>query len=247
MKTFEQLFSEAMHADFSGWNFEYLKDKIIYGNIPWDYKIEVEKYLPKAKVLLDMGTGGGEFLSRLNPLPALTYATEAYKPNVAIAQKRLIKLGIQVVKISNDKYLPFKNDYFDLIINRHEAFDSKEVSRILVKDGIFITQQVGGKNNNEINHFFGDYSRDKSSWDLKNSVKKLEKFGFKIIDAKESFIKTKFTDIRGIIYYLRAIPWQIPNFVIENHKSELEKLHELIVNSGCFITKEHRFFIIAKK
>lgn len=34
-----------------------------------------------------------------------------------------------------------------MIINRHESFDIEEVRRILKPNGIFITQQVGGKNN----------------------------------------------------------------------------------------------------
>ena len=44
-----------------------------------------------------MGTGGGERLSRLPCRPALTVATEAWAPNVAVAARRLAALGIPVV------------------------------------------------------------------------------------------------------------------------------------------------------
>lgn len=40
-----------------------------------------------------MGTGGGEFLAGLQPLPPHTCATEGYPPNIPIAQQRLKRLG----------------------------------------------------------------------------------------------------------------------------------------------------------
>lgn len=50
-------------------------------------------------------------------------------------------------QVFNDSQLPFEDNTFDIIINRHESFDINEVMRILKTNGIFITQQVGGKNN----------------------------------------------------------------------------------------------------
>ncbi|TWM62046.1 hypothetical protein CHCC14814_3869 [Bacillus paralicheniformis] len=50
-----------------------------------------------------MGTGGGEFLSKLGPLPSSAYATECYFPNVPVAKERLTPLEVQVVQIDNDE------------------------------------------------------------------------------------------------------------------------------------------------
>jgi protein-L-isoaspartate O-methyltransferase len=86
--------------------------------------------MKKAESMLDMGTGGGERLASLQPLPKVTYATEAYAPNVPIARKRLEPLGVKVVQIMSDDNLPFANKTFDLIINHHEAYSVKEVYRI---------------------------------------------------------------------------------------------------------------------
>ena len=88
--------------------------------------------------LLDMGTGGGEFLSLLQPLPPNTYATEGYAPNVPIAKERLESLGVKVYAIIDDDEnanLPFEDNQFDLIINKHESYTPNEIFRIL-KGGV---------------------------------------------------------------------------------------------------------------
>ena len=67
--------------------------------------------------MLDMGTGGGEFLSSLAPLPDQTWATEAFLPNLPLAKARLELLGIQVVHVDSDFELPFVDEEFYLVIN----------------------------------------------------------------------------------------------------------------------------------
>ena len=49
------------------------------------------------KELLDMGTGGGEFLLTLGHPGEHTTVTEGYPPNVQLCRQRLEPLGIQVV------------------------------------------------------------------------------------------------------------------------------------------------------
>jgi hypothetical protein len=48
--------------------------------------------------MLDVGTGGGEFLSKLQPLSEMIYATKGYLPNVPKARKRLEPLGVEIFK-----------------------------------------------------------------------------------------------------------------------------------------------------
>ena len=82
----------------------------------------------------------GEVLSSFFYLPEQTYATEQYPPNVEIARNRLAKQNVEVIQIFEDKYpnnkkLPFADNQFDLIINRHDDFDVNELKRILKKTG----------------------------------------------------------------------------------------------------------------
>ena len=75
-----------------------------------------------------------------------------YEPNVPIAKRKLSPLGVDVFEIKDDKDLPFTESEFEVIINRHESYAPDEVRRILQPSGFFITQQVGEKNDIDINH-----------------------------------------------------------------------------------------------
>ncbi|MFW6120036.1 MAG: class I SAM-dependent methyltransferase, partial [Petrotogales bacterium] len=246
---FEKLYNEGMNARFKGWDFSYLDNRMItVDEIPWNYRDIVKKYLTKATSLLDMGTGGGEFLASLPNLPKNTYATEAYSPNIPVARRRLEPLGIEVKEFEDDRNLPFEDDVFDLVINRHDSYHPKELMRIMKENGIFITQQVGELDNVELNHFFDDHSRDDNNWCLNSAVSDLEKAGFEILSKKEAFLKTLFTDIAAVVYYLKVIQWQIPGIELDSPAviDKLKRLHEIIIKKGSFETKQHRFIIIAK-
>ena len=54
-----------------------------------------------------------------------------------------------------------------------------------------------------------------ASWSLEAACSELEETGFTILEAKEEFPFQRFYDIGAIVYYLKAIPWQIPDFTIE--------------------------------
>ena len=129
-EVFDLLISDANTA-FSGWDFSHISGshRMMESPLSWSYASKVLPYLRRAHSLLDMGTGGGEFLSRLQPLPKTTCATEAYAPNVPIARQRLEPLGAEVYEIEEDEKLPFVEEQFDLIINRHESFACGEIKR----------------------------------------------------------------------------------------------------------------------
>jgi hypothetical protein len=134
-KRFNQLVAEAERQPFAGWDFSYVKDRMIEAPLPWDYVVEVLGRLSGVSALLDLGTGGGEVFSQLAPFPPRTFATEEYAPNAPIAARRLHPLGARVVRYEapmenyaapgpprpNKPGLPFRDDAFDLVIDRHEA------------------------------------------------------------------------------------------------------------------------------
>ena len=71
--------------NFSGWDFSYLQGKMEEDALPWSYRHVVSDLISSSQNMLDMGTGGGEFLDSLSALPAKTYATEGYPPNIEVA------------------------------------------------------------------------------------------------------------------------------------------------------------------
>ena len=249
-KKFEIFMEDAKHH-FSGWDFSYIEHRMVMEPLSWSYPSIILPYIRTAKSLLDMGTGGGELLYSLQPLPKKTCATEAYKPNVPIAQEKLEPIGVKVFEINeDDEKLPFETEEFDLIINRHEFYLPEEVFRILKKGGLFITQQVGGKNDLEFNEFLNasvDLKSQPSDWNLEFAVKDLITAGFEIIEQKKASPKQRSFDIGAIVYYFQAIPWQLPDFTIEKYYDKLKEMHQLIETKGYFETTSERFLIIAKK
>jgi len=184
----------------------------------------------------------------LKPLPQQVYATEAYQPNVPIARKRLEPFGVQVVALASDDCLPFEDAQFDLVINRHEAYSTPEVFRILQSGGVFITQQVGGTNNQRLNELLQDpVTLTHAHWNLAYALQWLRQAGFQILEQYEEFPETTFFDIGAVVYYLKAISWQIADFTIEHYRDRLLKIHQHIQQTGALHVKEHRFYLEARK
>jgi SAM-dependent methyltransferase len=236
--------------EITGWDFSNLTNcgRMKETPLPWDYAAIVKKYIPNAVTMLDMGTGGGEFLKTLAPLPAHTYATENYEPNVKIAEENLKSLGVQVVSGFKDDELPFKNDLFDLIINRHEYYEPSEVLRLLKPGGYFITQQVKGNCDMEILELLKVNTEiDFSDWSLGAAVNELEKNRFIIIQHNESTGYTEFSDIDALIAYIKVINWLVPDFTREKYKDSLLVAEDVIRMEGSFKCTLDRFYLLAYK
>lgn len=251
--TVEDLFDiyiqDAEHP-FSGWDFSHIRTRFVTEPLTWSYHSLLLPFVRSSDTLLDMGTGGGEFLVLLAPLPRTTHATEAYEPNLPIARRRLEPLGVRVDKVRDDR-LPYRDDYFDLIINRHESYSPSEVYRTLKPGGFFVTQQVGGSNNLELNELLGasidDSVLEYLHWNLDYASKELSDVGIKVVEEKEAFPRSRFFDIGAVVYYLKAIPWQVPDFSIEEYRSELAGIHEKLIKEDYIDVTSHYFLIISQK
>jgi SAM-dependent methyltransferase len=214
----------------------------------WNYHQLVLEKIKTANSLLDLDTGGGEFLLSLQPLPQHTYATEAYPPNVPIAKARLEPHGVHVCDTAATGPLPFDDNSFDLVINRHGDILASEIYRILKTGKSFVTQQVGGRNNIGLNEILQDQVefRD-SNWALDVAARQLEESGFRIIDRREEYPPVEFLDIGAVVYYLKAIPWQVGDFTVEKYHDRLGRIHNIIEEKGRFMSASHRFYIEAQK
>lgn len=243
---FDFLIQEYEHP-FSGWDFSHIKDRMVSSPLPWSYASKILPKLVKVDSLLDMGTGGGEFLANnFQPFPKYTCVTEAHGPNVPIAKNRLEPLGVKVCKICGDDSLPFKKEEFELIINQHEYYDATEVFRILKKGGTFITKQVDCCNDKELADLLGaNYTEDE--WNVNLAAKELENAGFKITEKLTGIQHARFFDIGAVVFYLKIVPWAISDFTIKKYKDKLFEIHEKIMSEGYIEFENPRFMIIAKK
>ncbi len=242
-------FLEEEKKKFSGWDFSHLTKTRRKQEFPlsWNYYNEIRHYARQARALLDMNTGGGEFLSQLDYFPPRTVATEGYPPNIEIARNRLKPQGIELIEVEGEGELPFAAGEFDLIINRHADFRGEEISRVLEQGGHFITQQVGGLNDLELNLLLQAPECEFSGWNLQVALELLGEQGLEVVKSREDITKTRFYDIGAIIFHLQAVPWQVPDFSVEKYQEELFTLHEHLENQGFMDLTCHRFFLILRK
>jgi SAM-dependent methyltransferase len=248
MKLKEYWLSEEQHS-FKGWDFSHLDKRTSEEPLPWNYDEIVRQYLNPNSILLDMGTGGGEYLLTLNHPYCNTFATEAYPPNFELCKNKLKPLGIDVRQVLNDNYIPFENEMFDIIINRYEFFDINEVYRLLKPGGLFITQQVGGLNNKELSRLLiSDFKEVISSdFTLENNIKLIQGKGLTILKSNEYFPKLKFFDVGAVVYFAKIIEWEFPNFTVNSCFKQLCDLQLLIEQQGFIESAEHRFIVVAQK
>lgn len=244
----KEMWKKDEEMSFQGWDFTYLKDRWKSDNLPWNYRAIIENHLTPQHRLLDMGTGGGEFLLSLNHPYEKTSVTEAWEPNVKLCEERLTPLGIRVRQVYDDAQLPFEDNSFDIIINKHEAFDAKEVHRILKPNGLFITQQVGGKNNENLSKkLIKDFKTSYPDFDLDHTVAELETHSFDILYKKEHFPRLHFYDVGAVVYFAKIIQWEFPEFSVEECFDELCSLEMELKNKGYIESIEHRFVFVARK
>lgn len=255
MKSFDDLISETEHWELKGWDFYSLGDRWVDSQPPWDYKNEVRACLRTSHSILDMGTGGGEFLSSLEPLPGNTFATEGYLPNVPIAREKLEPLGVDVVrtfcednvKVPQLGCFPFRTACFDLVMNRHESFVASEVFRVLKPGGVFITQQVGSDDLAQLSERLCAKEQEVGEWNLQAAAKQLGDAGFRIDDKREANLSTTFKDIGAVVCCLKVTPYLIPDFSVEKYSRKLRELDEFMRESGGLEVRSTRFFLRAKK
>jgi SAM-dependent methyltransferase len=236
-------------APFSGWDFSHLDGRNIEEAMPWDYMALAATRMQQSTSMLDMDTGGGERILALRAhWPAKVVATEGYAPNVILASERLSLFGATVVEVDSSNFapLPFADDEFDLVLNRHGAFNAKELARILAPGGIFLTQQVHGLFAYDLMAHFGA-SPQWPSATYEDAIERLAAAGLELLQGREWRGKTSFKDVGAIVYYLKATPWLVPDFSVERHFAQLLLLQERLEIEGELAFANMRYWVEARQ
>ena len=250
----EQLLNEWLKeekvAHIKGWDFSHLQDRYVEEDqLPWDFYAVIKKYLTSDMQLLDMETGGGEFLLSLNHPKNMTSAIEGYKPNVDYCKKILFPLGIDFKEADGEEVLPFPNQKFDIITNRHGNYNVSELRRVLKNNGLFLTQQVGAENDRELVELLlsNNIELPFPNQYLKIKEKELRDNHFEIIESGEVFQPIKFYDVGALIWFARIIEWEFVGFSVESCLENLYNAQKILEEKGVIEGKIHRFYIVARK
>jgi SAM-dependent methyltransferase len=245
-KTWEE---EEKIAHIHGWDFSHIHGRYNEeDDLPWDYKQIIEQYLKPDMKLLDYDTGGGEFLRSLGHPCENTAATEGFPPNVELCKEVLTPLGIDFRPCDDASKIPFADGAFDIMINRHGSFDPVEVHRLLKPGGIFITQQVGSRNDRElVKMVLPEVPMPFPDLELSIQRKKFEDVGFEILRAEEALKPIRFYDIGAFVWFARIIEWEFPGFSVDQCFDKLLEMQEMIEEKGAVEGTIHRYLIVARK
>lgn len=244
---FDRLVLEAEKLSVLGWDWAAIGDRYQESALPWDYTALVRNRLEGVNRLLDMGTGGGEWLIGLGDLPAETWATEVWEPNVPVAKANLEPLGVRVVQVEENSLAGLPDGFFDLVVNRHESFDAAEVRRVMRPGGVFVTQQVGGQDARELNEALEDEVRlPYAEWGVELASELLLRAGFEVLESRSAQVEYEFADVGAVVFYLNATPWQVDGFSVERDRERLWEMYCAMGEGGLRATM-YRFLVVARK
>lgn len=234
---------------FVGWDFSYLEGRMLEEQPGWSYSRRATELMRQSSSVLDLDTGGGErFLKLREHWPPKVVATEHYPPNFKLATERLSPFGAKVidVQLSDFGLMSFADAEFDLVLNRHAAFNPDEVARVLNVGGTFLTQQVHGLWAVDLLAAFDA----KPQWPDATPEKylpRLKAAGLEIINHQDWSGELTFTDVGAIVYYLKAVPWLVPGFTVESHLQYLLNLQARLQNNERLTFSARKYLIEARK
>ena len=236
-------------AHIHGWDFSHIDGRADQDlDLPWDYRQIIKQYLHGDMKILDYDTGGGEFLLSLEHPFDKTAATEGYPPNAELCRETLLPLGIDFRECNNPASIPFEDESFDMILNRHGSFHAEELYRLLKKGGIFITEQVGGDNDMDlVEMVLPNTEIPFPDLNLREQKKVFENAGFQIIEAADAYRPIRFYDVGAFVWFARIIEWEFPEFSVDKCFERLLELQKKIDDGGCIEGTAHRYLIAAKK
>ncbi|MGZ8736957.1 MAG: class I SAM-dependent methyltransferase [Nocardioides sp.] len=230
-----------------GWDFSELGDRLVTEEPPWSYDALARAALAGARSALDLGTGGGEVLAALaDALPADTVATEGWPPNLSVATRNLAAHGVDVAAYDSeaDPVMPFPDERFDVVLDRHESYDAAEVLRLLRPGGVFLTQQVDGRDFEETQAIFGG-TTGYPYITLANLRDEAERAGFVVEAAEEWRGAARFADVATLVRYFAFVPWEVPeDFSVERYAEQLLDLHR---SGRPLVFTQRRFYLRARR
>ena len=230
---------------FSGW-LPRVQSRQLDAPPPWDYETRARELTVGASSVVDLGTGGGERYAVIcNGFAGRAVATEEWSVNAVVAKDKLQPLGIGVVRC-NSLRLPFDDECFDLVLDRHEELSPAEVSRVLIPDGTVLTQQVVPDDWKALGRYF---PRRTDFGDHFNLYQKgFRDAGLQIIDTRLYEYRTAYTTLGDFVYLLCIAPWTIPEFdplgvdldALLAFERDLTTPDGLVLTEGRYIIEAHK-------
>lgn len=231
--------------NFAGWSLDDVpRVRHLDADPPWDYESLAREAASQAGRIVDLGTGGGEVLSRvISGARRGVIATEEWIVNAPVARDCLGPVGVDVLHCES-LTLPLRSDAFDLVLARHEALNPAEVDRVLRVGGLLITQQVGKSNLRELAQFFPRRTKWPDHFVEYRSA--LQSRGY-LVSAYEHEYRAAYETIGDIAFLLLVAPWEVPGFEPERDVDALIAMEDALGTPDGIMFTESRYLLVARK
>lgn len=234
-------------GQLNGWDFS--RVKATAEGVKWQFYNEVTQRCKQPDRLLDIGTGGGESLLSIAHSCSLLVGIDLSSGMVQTANHNLEnsnKTNVRFLQMDAEN-LDFPQNFFNVVSCKHSPFYAKDVAKVLVKDGIFLTQQVSENDKFNIRQAFGRGQSTNLDGTLKNRyIEELNEAGFSDIQSFEYDATEYFETYEDLVFLLKHTPI-IPNFgKYNNDFVVLQKFIDDNKNERGIETNSKRFMIIAK-
>lgn len=231
----------------SGWDFSRVRDE--RAPVPWDYAEVVGRCLHPGARVLDIGTGGGELFLQFATRFAEGVGIDLDPEMVRVARANARRQSASHVSFEqmNARSLPFSDGSFDLVLNRHAPTEVTEIVRVLRPGSLFITQQVGRKNTENICSIMGFDPTVEWPDDFHDVHLRARAFldsGCEVVAHGEYNVGYRFLDVESLVFWLKSVP--IPF----DPERDWRQVCEIIARYGSprgVETNEHRELLIVRK
>lgn len=239
----DRLIGDVARQPLSGWDFSALVGRAVSESLPWDYLELARSAAARCDRALDVDTGGGEVLASVE-VPRGSAALEPYPPNLPLARERLLPYGIEV-RARSDHRLPYEDNAFDLVLNRHGDLEPSEIARVLRPDGRLLSQQVAAGNDPEFNNALGAPLPVGGLRGTAEAAALLQSAGLEVVHVREAWPTTRYLDVGAVVLHLRTVTWQVPGFDPDRHRPQLHAIDRIIRTRGAFVVTSHRVLMEA--
>jgi SAM-dependent methyltransferase len=239
-----------------GWDFS--STRTDRDPVLWDYEEVVLRYLRPTSRVLDIGTGGGEKFNRFVPHTGVSVAIDHSRKMIAAARETLQPFAHNTsLALMDSRALAFVDGWFDLVLDRHAGSDAGQVARVLRSGGIFITQQVGGRNMQAVFDAF-DWGSNGAFWEAESRrrgetpagvdylIDGFQRAGCRILARAEYDVPWYIQDVESLIFCLKA-PFFPESFDPDRHLVGTNRLLTQHSTPRGIRLNEHRELLIVAK